>query len=76
VQRIERPKSVPPNMFEALQNQENVNNRPTEVHNKGTPPKPPPRRSREPGLTTGRVSLLPVVVFVEFLYYALLLVYY
>jgi hypothetical protein len=58
VQRIERPKSVPPNMFEALQNQENVNNRPTEVHNKGTPPKPPPRRSREPGLTTGRVSLL------------------
>ncbi|XP_071162652.1 protein Daple-like isoform X9 [Mytilus edulis] len=60
VQRIERPKSVPPNMFEALQNQENMNNRPKDMHNvsKGTPPKPPPRRSREPPLTTGRVSLL------------------
>ncbi|CAC5387400.1 unnamed protein product [Mytilus coruscus] len=60
VQRIERPKSVPPNMFEGLQNQENVNNRPKDMHNvsKGTPPKPPPRRSREPPLTTGRVSLL------------------
>ncbi|XP_076099397.1 girdin-like isoform X2 [Mytilus galloprovincialis] len=60
VQRIERPKSVPPNMFEALQNQDNMNNRPKDMHNvsKGTPPKPPPRRSREPPLTTGRVSLL------------------
>lgn len=56
VQRIERPKSVPPNMFEAIQNQENTHTK--EVHNKGTPPKPPPRRTRDPGLTTGRVSLI------------------
>lgn len=54
VQRIERPKSVPPNMFEAQQ--ENTGAK--DNMGKGTPPKPPPRKTRD-GLTSGRLLREP-----------------
>lgn len=66
VQRIERPKSVPPNIFNQLQMQAQQTHQTqdsgpiySQPHKAGrTPPVPPPRRNRDPVVTMGRVSLV------------------
>nr|XP_022333848.1 girdin-like isoform X3 [Crassostrea virginica] len=59
IQRIERPKSVPPNMFNQLQQSPTKNGDNVYTQPNKTPPVPPPRRGKDSAAATTRLLREP-----------------